>query len=261
MKWINFAKYTGVAALVAVLVMSFTGLSFWAILVLAEVGYLTVTFRQSHPRLAKWLVVGLLCYGAFVLGAYWFSGIFPLTKGVFSRATIQRDARAALLASDGLGPAQAVVVNNLTKAGDKLAEEINNLMATNGSPRDITNALGQFRVRWSTIRSSLEPAIPPPTLKPAKATSTVVKPMFPGVTLEINLTNGQVLTIHDDIRQGQSWRYLSFNGAFSHRIDKGDGDLANWKLADNNLPWTADYAGKLQVKAGNTAVKLTVNIP
>jgi hypothetical protein len=100
---------------------------------------------------------------------------------------------------------------------------------------------------------------PTPAPSPAKATTPTVGPTLPGITLEIGLTNGQVLTVKDDLRQGQSWRYLSFVGAFSHRIDKGDGQ-ACWKLVQNNLPWNADYAGQLQVKAGDTPVKLTVNI-
>lgn len=86
--------------------------------------------------------------------------------------------------------------------------------------------------------------------------TTSVTTVSAGKSLVVDLQPDQIYDI-DDLRAGQNWRYLSFNGAFSHRIDKGDGK-ACWKLVDNNLPWSADYAGKLQVKAGNTPVKLTV---
>ncbi|MFH0956061.1 MAG: hypothetical protein V1801_02515 [Candidatus Falkowbacteria bacterium] len=79
-----------------------------------------------------------------------------------------------------------------------------------------------------------------------------------GKILNVELKPDEVYNV-DDLATGQKWRYLSFNGAFSHRIDKGDGK-ACWKVVDNNLPWSADYTGKLQVKAGNTPVKLTVNV-
>ncbi|MDP3998187.1 MAG: hypothetical protein Q8P89_01030 [bacterium] len=79
-----------------------------------------------------------------------------------------------------------------------------------------------------------------------------------GKSLAIDLQPNQIYDI-DNLTTGQNWRYLSFNGTFSHRIDKGDGK-ACWKVVDNNLPWSADYTGKLQVKAGNTPVKLAVNV-
>jgi curved DNA-binding protein CbpA len=97
---------------------------------------------------------------------------------------------------------------------------------------------------------------PAPAATPSSAVPTSVS--FGGKTLEVKLEPNQVYDV-DDVRAGQSWRYLSFNGAFSHRVDKGDGQ-ACWKLVENNLPWSADWTGKLQVKAGDSAVKFTVNI-
>lgn len=81
---------------------------------------------------------------------------------------------------------------------------------------------------------------------------------IPGKTLTITLQPEEVYTV-DELKEGQNWRYLSFNGAFSHRIDKGDGK-ACWKVVDNNLPWSAGWNGTLEVKAGNTPATLTVNI-
>lgn len=87
---------------------------------------------------------------------------------------------------------------------------------------------------------------------------TLATSPFGGQIFNIELKPDQVYDV-DNIKAGQNFRYLSFNGAFSHRINKSDGQ-ACWKLVDNNLPWSADYTGKLQVKAGNTPVKLTVNV-
>lgn len=97
---------------------------------------------------------------------------------------------------------------------------------------------------------------PPPAATPSSAVPRSVS--FGGKTLEVKLEPNQVYDV-DDLRAGQSWQYLSFNGAFSHRVDKGDGQ-ACWRLVENSLPWFADWTGKLQVKAGGSAVKLTVNI-
>ena len=92
--------------------------------------------------------------------------------------------------------------------------------------------------------------------KPPSATPAIAS--INGKMLSIELKPNQVYDV-DDLKAGQNFRYLSFNGSFSHRVDKGDGQ-ACWGLIDNNLPFSADYAGKLQVRAGNTPVKLTVNI-
>jgi len=88
--------------------------------------------------------------------------------------------------------------------------------------------------------------------------TTSVTTVSTGKSLAIDLQPNQIYDV-DDLTSGQKWRYLSFNGSFSHRISKNDGQ-ACWKLVDNNLPWSADYAGKLQIKAGNTPVKLAINI-
>jgi hypothetical protein len=97
-------------------------------------------------------------------------------------------------------------------------------------------------------------------LVPSFGASSADTPITPstGKTLVIDLAPGQVYDV-DNLVAGQRWRYVTFTGAFEHRIDRGD-DAACWKLIDNNLPWSADYAGKLQLKGGNVAVKVTVNI-
>jgi hypothetical protein len=107
-----------------------------------------------------------------------------------------------------------------------------------------------WKFNWGDGRNAIEESKP--------TASAVIKSPLRGLTLEINLTNDQTYAV-SDLSQGQGWRYLSFNGAFSHRVDKGD-DKACWKVVENNLPWSADCAGKLQIKAGNSPVKLTVNV-
>jgi hypothetical protein len=101
------------------------------------------------------------------------------------------------------------------------------------------------------LTKSAQRSIPAPTATPAVYN-------VPGKILNKTLQPNEVYTI-DELKEGQNWRYLSFNGAFSHRVDKGDGK-ACWKVVDNNLPWSAGWNGKLEVKGGNTPSQLTVNI-
>lgn len=79
-----------------------------------------------------------------------------------------------------------------------------------------------------------------------------------GKRLTITLEPNEIYTI-DEVSAGENWRYASFNGSFSHRVDVGDGK-ACWKEVNNNLPWNADVSGALQVKAGNTPVTLTIDL-
>jgi hypothetical protein len=79
-----------------------------------------------------------------------------------------------------------------------------------------------------------------------------------GKVLNIELKPGEVYDV-DNIRGEQQWRFLAFNGAFDHRVDKGDG-RACWKQVTNTKPWKADWNGKLQLRAGNTPVTITVNV-
>jgi len=97
-------------------------------------------------------------------------------------------------------------------------------------------------------------------LKPATKTSatSAASSTTTGKILNIELKPGEIYNV-DDVRGGQQWRFLAFNGAFDHRIDKGDG-RACWKEITNNKPWSADCDGKLQLRAGNTPVSITVNV-
>ncbi|MDD4901114.1 MAG: hypothetical protein PHS62_03315 [Patescibacteria group bacterium] len=250
--------FTGTAILAAFLCTTLLGWSFWLVLIATGLGAITLALCESeqYKKYTKWPTRILIGYGLLLLGGYLFSGTLPLSRGVLSRVIIRRDAQVALQANDGLGKVSTAIATRLAIEGELLATNVYKLLATNGPPEDITNALKEFRIRWATIKAGLDPVPPPPPPKPAKASS--VGPTLPGKTLEVNLTNGQVYAV-DDLRQGQHWRYTAFNGAFSHRIDKGD-DSACWKMVDNNLPWNADCAGQLQVKAGNVPVKMTVNI-
>jgi hypothetical protein len=63
----------------------------------------------------------------------------------------------------------------------------------------------------------------------------------------------------DTLKKGQFWHFPAFNGTFYFRVDKGD-DKACWKKVTNNDPWTADWDGELQIKAGNTPVDVSISI-
>jgi len=102
--------------------------------------------------------------------------------------------------------------------------------------------------------------------KPEPAVVPEVKPSSQNLTgsdqtmvkgLNINLAPNQILTVDDSIREGQKWRFSSFNGPFFSRIDTGDNSSC-WKEINNTLPWQADATGKLQIKAGNMPVAITI---
>jgi hypothetical protein len=92
---------------------------------------------------------------------------------------------------------------------------------------------------------------------PAEASSVPKRSSF-SKELSVALQPRQVYTI-DQVQAGQRFQYPAFNGHFEHRVDRGDGQ-ACWKHVTNNLPWTADATGSLQVRAGNEPVNLTAGL-
>jgi len=63
----------------------------------------------------------------------------------------------------------------------------------------------------------------------------------------------------DKVRQGQQWSFPTFTGQFQSRVDTGD-DSACWETVENTLPWRAEKSGTLQIRTGQTDVKVTVNV-
>ncbi|MEK7203119.1 MAG: hypothetical protein AAB653_02275 [Patescibacteria group bacterium] len=80
-----------------------------------------------------------------------------------------------------------------------------------------------------------------------------------GKVLMIELKPNEIYIV-ESVYEGQNWKYLSFNGIFYHRVNKKGDGRACWKQVNNNLPWEADCAGKLELKAGNMPVTLIINI-
>ncbi|MDO8668177.1 MAG: hypothetical protein Q7K35_03700 [bacterium] len=202
--------------------------------------------RVDHPRLAKWLGVAVVIV---LVGGWAWSSIksnFPLIALSFP----QIHGQAVELMNPGLSGVKTTLILELRKKEDALATSIPALMQAGKYGQVKTNTQELIDLRKDIEKLLAQTVTPKPV---ASARSTL-----PGITLEVSLTNGEIRTV-SDLNQGQGWRYLSFIGAFSHRVDKGDGQ-ASWKLVENNLPWYPDCPGKLQVKAGNTPVKLTVNI-
>lgn len=258
----KFLIYTVVAALATFLATLAAGLSFWAVFILAEIGCLILVLGQgnppnppSHPRLAKWLGVALTAYVVFLAGGFWFTGIFPVTKGVLSRTILRRDAQAALRANDGLGPVSGVIADNLIKEGDKLAARVSSLI-TNGSPQDVTNALGSFKSRWSTIKSGLEPTLAP---KPAPTSSSAsAKPKFEAMPTGTHLirvapkeeTNWKVipkdlywsLSARND---GGDWQLKPFDG-HSVQYKKGQSQLTDITGLGNTIKLINDGGEELE---------------
>ncbi|MFH1233294.1 MAG: hypothetical protein V1649_01425 [Patescibacteria group bacterium] len=104
---------------------------------------------------------------------------------------------------------------------------------------------------WRQIANAFpkKTVLPPPRAETAQ---------YSGKVLTISLSPNEIYTI-DNVYEGQSWQYLSFNGPFYGRVDRGDG-RASWEMVKNNSTWRADCAGQLQAKAGNTPVVLTLKI-
>ncbi|MBM4136273.1 MAG: tetratricopeptide repeat protein [Nitrospira sp.] len=75
----------------------------------------------------------------------------------------------------------------------------------------------------------------------------------------INLKPNEILDIAS-VKKAQEWRYLFFSNVFSHRVDIGD-NSNSWNVVDNNLPWYAQAAGMLQIKASDEAVTIIIYIP
>ena len=111
---------------------------------------------------------------------------------------------------------------------------------------------GTVRQMWEFGFGKSTPKQPPATI------STPAVYNMPGKNLTKTLQPDKEYVI-DKLAQGDQWRFTSFNGTFYFRVNKGD-NKACWKEVMNNLPWIADWAGNLEVKAGNRPVTLTVNI-
>lgn len=252
----KFLWYNIAAVSVALGITYTIGWPFLVTFILLETAYWLYVLHATYPRLVKWLSVAATI--ALVSGWAWsnFKDNFPLSYSTMPYGKNRADSELARLMDPGLSKARAVLIIELQKKEDALADSIPTLMRAGKYGQVKTNAQELIDLR-KEIEKLMAQMVPPPTPKLAKATASA-RSTLPGITLEIALTNEQVYAV-SDLHQGQHWRYLSFIGALSHRIDKGDGQ-ASWKLVDNNLPWNADYAGQLQVKAGNTPVKLTVNI-
>ena len=259
MKRITLYIIGATLAVLAVLSVSYLmEWSFWklAFISLASCGIFKL--RSKHPRTAKWSMALIFLVIALNWGWSWFRDNFPFAYSALPYGQNRQDVGLARDIDPGLSKARTVLVLELRKKEDALAEKIPNLMQANKYAEMGTNVQEVIDLR-KQIDKLLAQTAPPPPRSPKAVSTASTRPMLPGVTLEISLTNGQVYAV-SDLRQGQSWRYLSFDGAFSHRIDKGN-NQACWKKVENNLPYWADCAGKLELRAGNTPVKLTVNIP
>lgn len=246
----KFVKYAGVTVLVALCLALAINWSFWAVLFLLMAAYGINALRENHPRLTKWLGVAVVI--VLVSGWAWSSlkSNFPLIALSFP----QVHGQVVKLMNPGLSGVKTTLILELRKKEDKLAADIPALMQAGKYGEVKTNTQELIDLR-KDIEKLLAQTIPASS---TRATPGSTMPASAGKSLMVELQPDQIYDI-DDLREGQGWRYLSFIGDFSNRINKGD-NQACWKVVDNNLLRTAGWAGKLQVKAGNTPVKLTVNV-
>jgi hypothetical protein len=258
----NFLKFSFAATLVALALHILLGWPFWTVLIVLEICYGIYLLDKRSQRLAT--VAGVILVLSIAGGWAWsqFKAYLPLSNNTLPYGTNFRDAQIARAIDPGLSRAQSALLLELRKKEDALADSIPALMRA-GKYDEMKQKTQELIDLRKDIEKLLKQAAPPPPPPPPQTTAPISRSTaslfgFSGKVLEIELSPDQVYNV-DDLRQGQNWRYLSFSGAFSHRIDHGD-DSACWKLVENNLPWSADYDGKLQIKAGNTTVKLTVNV-
>lgn len=222
--------------------------------------------------------IGYLMYGVWL---YFFIGgwLFPIqVQGILDWAE-SKTIRRAVIATDSNWRGQLVVVPARTPLyregfgqfsfiGRMTDKEVSARVIGRTNDPDSKEPMYEVKLPLSGF-DNLYPGgethfVPGSLVRPVQSTSApsakahTAEYNLPGKVLNINLQSEEIYTI-DQVVEGQEWRYLSFNGSFSHRVDKGDGK-ACWKLVDNNQPWHAGVNGQLQVKAGNTPVTLTVNV-
>lgn len=205
--------------------------------------------RPIAPKIAS--AIGAIAVLIIVGGWAWttFIGHFSIFASSLPMGSDYQQTRASQVIRPPLADVKVTLINELRKKEAALAANIPNLMKEkkyDELKKEMQEIVDQLKLVPQTN--------PPPA--PAANITSAASPIG-GQTFSIELKPDQVYDV-DNIKAGQQFRYLSFNGAFSHRVDKGDGQ-ACWRLIDNNLPFSADYAGKLQIKAGNIPVKLTVN--
>ncbi len=262
-----------IAAIVAIRGLgyyNYSDLLIWTTVILFTAIF--AVYINAKVKIAGWVMIGFLYY--LLIGNYLWPIQVQGTLDWMERTTVKR----AVVAGDATKDHELVVISNNTPLynfsfgkfkKEKVTTQTGVVAKVIGRKDDPTSKEPMYEVILPVAENLYvggEILYVPARLtklaqKPAEMAVPVATPAIynvPGKTLAITLQPNEVYMV-DEMKEGQSWKYLSFNGAFSHRIDKGD-DKACWKVVDNNLPWSAGWNGKLQVKAGNTPVQLTVNI-
>jgi hypothetical protein len=141
------------------------------------------------------------------------------------------------------------VLNKKIKAGEVLTSEDNEFLKGQKSqrderslPRKMSQTAGEIGEWWNKK----------PEDKPAAQSKEETKKPL---TKIFTLNPYKVDSV--DVQQGQGLRFTSFNNAFEFRVQKGDED-ARWGTTEKNEIWHANYDGKLQVRAGDKQVSVTV---
>lgn len=260
----RFVVYISICAGVALAVKFAVGLPFWTILILLSAAYGINEIRKTNATAATLLTIATVAvvFGTWGWQKVW--GEIPVTSQSMPVVKLLADLKIAMKLNTGLAEAQTALyedqarrdretadnVAKLAKAGD--LDGAIRLMTDEKSRRNkIYAAMDNLSRRPEKI-SSTSSAISPTTK------SVIYAPTTTGKVLNIELKPGEIYVV-DDVKKDQRWRYTAFNGAFDHRVDKGDGRDC-WKEITNNKPWIADVDGKLELRAGNTPVNITVNV-
>lgn len=213
---------------------------------------------------AHWALIGLAITLVWMTLGHWASAKLeqelPFLARTLPRTQSNVDLQLSAKADPAVVEAKKLLLLYQRDAEQKVATVVERQLRE-GRWREARDTIE----RWSDIREENNKVIlkntscdPKETSLSEASTAQYANTGYTGKILTVELKPRQVYAI-DSVVAGQGWKYISFNGSFSHRVDKGD-DKACWKVIDNNLPWSADCAGELQVKAGNTPVTLSVNI-
>lgn len=262
------AFVAGIVAIRGVGYYTYTDLLIWSTIVL-----FTAIFNiyiDAKVKIVGWAMIGFLYY--ILIGNYMWPIQVQGTLDWIDRYTI----RIAIVNTDGTKEDELVVIVNNTPLynfgfgkfkKEKTTAQTETIAKVISRKNDPKSKEPMYQVVLPVAKDSYvggEILYVPARLtklvqrEAAPTAATPAAYNVPGKTLAITLQPNEIYKV-DELKEGQSWRYLSFSGAFSHRVDKGDGKTC-WKVVENNLPWSAGWNGKLEVKGGNTPSQLTVNI-
>lgn len=242
-----FLAFSGVAFLIALCLALGFGLSFWAILIILEIGYGAYLLRPTNPKIA-WtigavVVIALICGSTYLL----FKRNLPLTNASLPWAKNQADVWLTKKGDPGLSMARRELLIELRKKEDALANDIPGLMQS-GKYEEMTKRTQELIDLRKDIEKLLAQATSP--TEPTK-----------GDTVSYKVNKGEVistLSVPDN-----STVYLEADKAFCLLERYGSKDDGSEKLSTLTLPPGKSnkyfaWGGTLRVVGlyDNTAVKL-----